>query len=81
MLRVARLPAWIVPVWLLWELTSLSGPKWQGRTPPDSEMIRDAYDTKAECERMIDRPVKTLESDGERTTIRMRCLPQGVSPR
>jgi hypothetical protein len=47
MMRLTRLSAWIVPIWILWELTSLSGPKWQGRTPPDSEVIRDAYDTKA----------------------------------
>jgi hypothetical protein len=80
-MRVIRQARWFVPIWVLWELTSLSGPKWQGKTPPDRESIRDAYDTKVDCERRIDQPVTTVESRDERATIRLRCLPQGFAPR
>ena len=70
----------LIAIWMLWELASLSGPKWYGKTPRDTTRMVDAYDTKTDCERMLQNPL-TVEGDEEKITIRWRCLPQGIPPR
>jgi hypothetical protein len=59
---------------MLWEAVSLSGPKWYGQTPPDTVKMVDAYDTKAECQKMLRETAQTIDNGDERMTIRRACL-------
>lgn len=72
----------IAIIWILWQLTSTSGPKWYGKTPPpDQRQMLDAFDTKDDCHRKLGPPLDIIETADERLKIRRVCLPQGMDPR
>jgi hypothetical protein len=72
-----RCRAMIVAIWVLWQITSVGGSDWSGRTPPpDARVTLDAFDLKGECEAALVKQLRALAQtagvDPERTTMPVR---------
>lgn len=72
-----RCRAVAVVVWVLWQVTSVGGSDWSGRTPPvDALVALDAFDLKAECAAALANQLRALAqtagADPERVTMPVR---------
>jgi hypothetical protein len=66
-----------VAIWVLWQVTSVGGSDWSGRTPPQDALVAlDAFDLKTECAAALSTELRGLAQTAgvapDRTTMPVR---------